>query len=273
MLSTELPLEKKCEQLSTLLSSYQSVMIAFSGGVDSTFLLQYANKRASCRVVAAIGESPSLPRRELEDATTFLKTNNIEYIIIKTEELSDHRYNSNPENRCYFCKSHLFNGLSAAADEYEIEVIADGTNADDLKGHRPGKLAGDERGVISPLADCGFSKAEIRQLSKEMKLSTYSKPAMACLASRFPQGVAINQKRLSQVEKAEDLLAELGFSQFRVRFHDEGRVARIELAQTEIERALQPPYRQKISEGLKSLGFNYISIDLDGYRTGSLSSM
>ena len=269
---TESELQKKWQNLVRFLESRPRALVAFSGGVDSSFLLKAAVLPPSNMVLAVIADSASLPRRELEEATAFLKEHSINYRIINVFEQKNQDYQKNNTNRCYFCKTELYTALGQLKDELQYDYIFDGTNKDDLSGHRPGHKAASELQVISPLVEAELKKDEIRKLSLKLGLNTHDKPAMACLASRIPYGTEVTEKRLTQVEKAEDFLISLGFKQVRVRYHEQGQLARIELDEVEISRAFEKSNRQAITAKFSELGFKWSSIDLSGYQTGSLNS-
>jgi len=259
----------KEQKLNELLRSFGSVVIAFSGGADSAYLAYVASVALGERALAVTGDSASYPtfQRELADQITVAF--GIRHEIILTEEFEDLNYTSNPPNRCYYCKSELYTKLDQLARERGLEVICDGTNADDIGDYRPGRQAARELGVRSPLLECGMTKSDIRELSRRAGLATWNEPASACLSSRVPYGQVVTIEKLSMVDKAEIELKRLGFRQVRVRHH--GDVARIEVAEEELRRALDPEMARRMSAALKSLGFKYVTLDLDGYRTGSLN--
>jgi pyridinium-3,5-biscarboxylic acid mononucleotide sulfurtransferase len=262
-------LEDKELELNILLRSYDSVIIAFSGGVDSAYLAYVANKQLGSRALAVTGDSASYPTFQRELAEQLTTRFGIRHEIIFTEEFEDANYTSNPPNRCYYCKSELYTKLSHLARERGFAVICDGTNTDDLGDYRPGRQAAREFGVRSPLLECGLNKSDIRELSRRAGLATWNEPASACLSSRVPYGQMVTIEKLSMVDKAEIALKELGFRQVRVRHH--GDVARIEIAEDEMRRALDPEMALRMSAALKELGFKYVTLDLEGYRTGSLN--
>ncbi len=262
-------LNSKIGHLTEILRGFPNVLVAYSGGVDSTLLLKVASDALGENARGIIGVSPSLPQRELHEAIRVAKDHNWRYDTIETSELADPNYHLNPHNRCYFCKKELFSEIYGYARQHGFQVIADGTNADDVGGHRPGMVAAEELAVYSPLKDAGLSKEDVRAISKELDLPTWNKPEMACLASRFPTGIAISQEKLSQVEQAEAFLKALGFQQVRVRHHED--VARIEVGEIEMERLFEGNLRRQIDARFKTLGYKFVAMDLSGYRRGSLS--
>ena len=245
-----------------------SLLTAYSGGVDST-LVAVAARRALGRAnaPAAIGDTASLPRRELDDARHLARAQDIELIEIHPAEQTDARYQANATDRCYFCKTHLYRALHALAAERGISYIANGTNADDPADHRPGLIAADEARVVSPLLEAGLTKADVRTLAHHWHLPNADKPAAACLASRIPYGTRVTTERLSRVEQAEDVLHELGFVGFRVRHHE--HVARLEIPPQQWPRLLDEATREQVLRRLRTLGYTYIALDIAGFRSGS----
>jgi uncharacterized protein len=261
--------DEKERKLRELVRSFGSVLVAFSGGVDSAYLAYIASEELGDRALAVTGDSASYPTIQRELADRLTNEFGINHAIILTEEFDDFNYTSNPPNRCYYCKTELYTKLGELGRDRGFAVICDGTNADDIGDYRPGRQAAREKGVRSPLLECGMTKADIRDLSRNAGLHTWNEPASACLSSRVPYGQMVTIEKLSMVDKAEIALKQLGFRQVRVRHH--GDVARIEIAQEEMSRALDPEMAGQMSEALKALGFKYVTLDLEGYRTGSLN--
>jgi len=262
----------KLDSLRTILRGMESVAIGYSGGVDSTLLLKVAVEELGSRAVAMIGRSATYPTREFEEALALTATLGARTVVVDTEETDDLKFRENPPDRCYYCKTELFGKLGALADREGLRWIADGTITDDLGDFRPGMKAKTEQSVRSPLLEAGLSKPEVREISRELGLSTWDKPAFACLSSRFPYGTAITPGHLTSVDRAETLLRDLGFRYFRVRFHD-ANTARIEVGPREIHRLLEDGTREMIVSHMKSLGFTYVTLDLQGYRTGSMNEV
>lgn len=260
----------KLENLRKNLKNMDAVLVAYSGGVDSTFLLKVAFDVLGNKCLAVTAESETYPRRELDEALSVVKRIGAEHLLIQTEELANEQFASNPTDRCYFCKSELFRKLSEIAKQNDFQFVLDGANADDVSDYRPGRIAGKELGVRSPLLEAGLTKEEIRLLSKAMDLPTWDKPSFACLSSRFPYGHRITIEKLSQVDQAEAYLRELGFKQLRVRHHEQ--IARIEVPRTEFKRMTGELLDSIINE-LKCLGFVYITLDLEGIRSGSMNEV
>ena len=258
---------EKYQKLRENLQNLGSVAIAFSSGVDSTFLLKAAHEVLGDKVIAVTASSCSFPKRELEEAKKFCKENRIRHVICESEELDIEGFRKNPVNRCYLCKHELFEKIWEIAREYGLDAVAEGSNTDDNGDYRPGLIAVKELNVKSPLREADLSKAEIRELSKMLGLSTWDKQSFACLSSRFVYGETIDEKKLAMVEQAEQLLLDMGFHQVRVRIH--GLMARIEVLPEELEKLVKPEVREQIIENFKIYGFTYITLDLAGYRTGS----
>ncbi len=251
----------------------ESVLIGFSAGVDSTFLAAEARRvLGRDNMAVATSCSPSLPRRELEEARALAEALDLRLLTLQSSEMEDERFTANPPNRCYYCKHALFSELKTIAEEHGFEHVADGTNADDEDDFRPGMVACQELGIRQPLREAGLTKDDIRTLSAEMGLPTASKPASACLASRFPYGERITEEKLNRVERAEEALRRKGFVHFRVRSH--GDIARIELGPREdLHRLLDSSVRTQITRELQAIGYQYVALDLEGYRTGSMNEV
>lgn len=257
----------KYEELKRVIKRYSSAVIAFSGGIDSSLVAFVAAEVLGSKALAVTSGSASLKRSDLNLAETLGSAWGINHEVIVTDELSKPDYRSNPVNRCFHCKTSLYSSLAEICKGKNIEVILNGTNTDDLGDHRPGLIAADNYQVCSPLVEAGFTKADVRSLANELGLKNANKPQSACLSSRFPYGTSINEDLLSQVEQSESVLEMLGFTQFRVRHH--GELARIEVIETEFNKAAE--YRAEIDEGLRRAGYKYISLDLTGFRSGSLN--
>jgi len=264
-----IPMYHKLNALRKLIGSMGSLAIAFSGGVDSTFLLKVAHDLLGDRVVAVTASSPTYPPRELQEAVDFVNNSGIKQFVIDVEELDIDGFADNPVNRCYLCKRELFTKIVEIAHQNHIELVADGSNADDVSDYRPGMKALEELGIISPLREVRMTKEEIRVLSKEIHLSTWDKPAFACLASRIPYGQRISREKLSMVDKAEQYLLDKGFRQIRVRHH--GEIARIEVSPEERTRFIDEKLMDQVNEQFIQIGFAYTALDLKGYRTGSMN--
>lgn len=247
----------------------ERVIIAYSGGVDSTFLIKAASLSGLKDILAVTSASKSLPRKELDFSKQMTSELNIRHKIIETEELNNEDYSSNPPDRCYYCKKELFGRLRSIAEEDAFQFILDGTNADDKEDRRPGRRAALENGVHSPLLDTGFSKMEIREISKTLGLPTWDKPATPCLSSRFPYGEKITDVGLERVELAENFIRRFGFKELRVRDHDE--TARIEIKPDDFQIIMKDEIRQQIISYLKSHGYKYVTLDLQGFRSGSMN--
>jgi len=262
-------LEQKVAGLQGMLGDMEQVVVCFSGGVDSSYLLAEAVGVLGDNAVALTAVSPSLAPEEGADARSLAERIGARHLLVDTYELDDPRYASNPANRCYFCKTELYGKAIVEATALGIPNVLDGFNVDDRGDHRPGRQAARERGVRSPLDELGFSKADIREAAHRIDLPVWDKPALACLSSRFPYGTEITAEKLTQVHRCERVLRDLGFRVYRVRYHD--RLARIEVAPEELEKLLQPKTREEILRRFKEHGFSYVSVDLQGYRMGSLN--
>ena len=262
---------KKYEDLKNLLKDYGSLAVSFSSGVDSTFLLYAAKEALGEKVIAITAKLGSFPDRELKEAKEFCEEYKIRQFIIEINELDIEGFSENPKNRCYICKHTIFENIIKIASGEGIDIVAEGSNLDDNGDYRPGLQAIAELGIKSPLRSAGFTKEDIRALSKHLGLPTWEKPSFACLASRFVYGETITKEKLEMVDKAEQLLFELGFRQFRVRIH--GTMARIEILPDEFEKLINDDIRSKIVQSFKSYGFTYVTMDLIGYRTGSMNEV
>ncbi len=271
---SELPAEvaAKRDRLLELLRSYGSCAVAYSGGLDSTVLAQAAQLALGGRAVAVTGVSASLAVGELDQSKELAEQIGIRHEVIQTGELAIPEYQENTANRCYFCKTELFVQVEKLAGRLGVKVVADGSNRDDHGEHRPGIRAAAEQQVRSPLAECGFTKAELRRLAEYWKLPTWDKPATPCLSSRIAYGEKVTPERLAMVDQAERFLRQQGFQPLRVRYH-RGDVARIEVSPDALPRLTDEGFRRKVVEKLKSVGFKYISLDLEGFRSGSMNAI
>ncbi len=262
-------IQEKYYDLQEYLRSLGSVAVAYSSGVDSTFLLKTAHDVLGDRAIAVTASSCSFPKRELKEAVAFTKENGITHEIVESEELSIEGFSENPVNRCYLCKYELFSKIKDIANKYEIKEVVEGSNMDDLGDYRPGLAAIEEMDIKSPLRHAGLTKNEIRILSKEHDLPTWEKQSFACLSSRFPYGQKITEEKLRMVDEAEQLLMDMGFHQIRVRHHE--TLARIEIDEEQFPKIMEKENRELIYARFKEIGFTYASLDLAGYRTGSMN--
>ena len=264
-------LEEKERMLESLLRDLAPVIVAFSGGVDSAYLAYKAHAVLGAKALAVTGESASVPSQQRRMAADVVRQIGIAHKIIDSQELERPEYSSNPFDRCYYCKDELFTKLGAIAREFDSAVILDGLNADDLSDFRPGRRAGEEHKVRSPLMEVGLSKNEIRELSRRAGLPTADQPASACLASRLPYGVKITEEKLKLVDQGEEALREMGFQIFRVRHHEQ--LARLEFGREDLQKALNPEMAARLAALFKNLGYKYVTLDLEGYRSGSANEV
>ena len=261
----------KEQNLRSMMQELGSVLVAYSGGVDSSYLALIATQELGEKALCITGISPSVSEVQREQAKKVALEFKFNYETIKTDEIDDAAYMANPVNRCYFCKTELYGKLQDVAADRGFGSIVDGANADDMNDYRPGKKAAQEKGVRSVLAEVGFSKAEIRERSEKLGLETWDKPASPCLASRIQYGVPVSIERLSKVEKGEAILRDLGFVEFRVRYHEE--LARIEISEIEMQKVLVPDVYKGIANSFQNLGFKYVTLDLHGFRSGSMNEV
>lgn len=259
--------QSKLERLTAILCEMGSVAVGYSGGVDSTFLMHVAHQVLGDRALAVIGDSEAFPAGEIEQARQLAEERGWRYVVVRTHELSNPHFRVNNPDRCYHCKTELFGVIRQVADEQGIEWVADGSHAGDENDYRPGMRAAAEKGVRSPLREAGFTKEDIRHAARAAGLPNWDKPSFACLSSRFPYGTTITPELLAQVDAAERCLRELGFRQFRVRHHD--TIARIEVEKADLARVVE--LADIIVSRFKELGYLYVTLDLAGYRTGSLN--
>ena len=262
-------LDSKLERLRSIFAPMRTAIVAFSGGVDSTFVLKVAHDAIGDRILALTTTSPTMPDEDRESALTMARAIGARHLVVESNELEIPGYAANPVNRCYLCKSNLFTVCEAKGRELGIDEIVDGLNLDDLHDYRPGMQAASEKRVRHPLVEAELTKAEIRALSRAMNLPTWDRPASPCLSSRFPYGTEITPAGLAQVAAGEKLLHAMGFRVARVRYH--GDVARLEVEQSEIARVLEPVLRDTLDREFKKIGFRFVTIDLKGFRSGSLN--
>jgi uncharacterized protein len=262
-------MDTKFERLTNLLREQEGLLVAFSAGVDSTFLLKIAHMVMAEKAIALTASSPTAPPGELEAAKEFAKNLGCRHIILDSHEMANPSFAENPVNRCFFCKDELYRICRKQADQLGIATVVDGTNLDDLKDHRPGLKAAKEWGVRHPLVEAEMTKEDIRRYSRALDLPTWDKPSSPCLSSRFPYGTEITFDRLKKVAACEVFMKELRFREFRVRYH--GNLARIEVSPNEIDRLFEREIRDAIVKKFKEIGYNYVSLDLQGFRSGSLN--
>jgi uncharacterized protein len=264
-------LEQKAARLREIVASYPSLIVAYSGGVDSAFLAWTARQVLGDQMVAVIADSASLARTHLEDAVAFAHEHAIPVEVVETRELENPAYARNDATRCFHCKDELFTVLESYREARGFEAIAYGVNTDDEGDFRPGQQAAREHHVLAPLLDAGLTKVEIRELARQAELRVWDKPASACLASRMEYGRAVTAEALSVIERGEDALRRLEFKQFRVRHH--GEIVRIEIARDELPRALTPEMARQLTAIFKALGFKFVTLDLEGFRSGSMNQL
>jgi uncharacterized protein len=269
---TEMPNDpsKKQEELAARLRALDSVVVAFSGGADSAYLAWMAHYTLGKRALAITALSPSFSKFDRDQAESFAHKENLRHEFVETHEFENPLYVMNQADRCYHCKTELFGVLAKVRATRGFGAVTYGVNADDMKDFRPGHRAASEFGVVAPLLDAGLSKEEIRELSRRAGLATWDRPASACLSSRVPYGMPVTVENLSRIERAENALREFGFRQIRVRSH--GELARIEIAPDELPRALQVDMAEALAERIRATGFTYVTLDLEGYRQGSLNA-
>jgi pyridinium-3,5-biscarboxylic acid mononucleotide sulfurtransferase len=258
-------------RLYAVLADYESILVAYSGGVDSAYLAWAANRARPGQVLCVTADSPSYPRRHRDIAEAIARQFHLPHEFVHTSELERPEYRANPSNRCYHCKTELYEHLSQVAHDRGFSVIVDGSNADDRGDYRPGRQAAREFGVRSPLDEAELTKEDIRALARDAGLPVWDEPASACLSSRIPYQSEVTEAKLATIEQAEEIVRALGFRVFRVRHHD--TLARLEIGRDEMSRALEPEISQALVSKLKAIGYKYVSLDLQGYRTGSLNEV
>jgi uncharacterized protein len=261
----------KEERLRELFRELESVIVAYSGGVDSSYVAYVANEELGARAVCITGQSASLPAYQRAEIDRVVEKFGFQHELIDTEELENPAYQANDSNRCYFCKDELYIKLESVARTRGIKSIVDGSTVDDLSDFRPGRQAAAQHAVRSPLIEVGLSKSEVRELSRKATLPTWDKPASPCLSSRIAYGTTVTIERLSKVDRGEEILREFGFREFRVRHHDQ--LVRLEIAQTEMDRVLQKDLLDDLARRFRELGFKYVTLDLEGFRSGSMNEV